>query len=188
MLLFAVPRVFESPAAESSPRRAVSPDYEEMFRAHYGRVVRWLSVLGVQGGDVDDAAQEVFIIAHRRIDTLRRDASITGWLLGISRRVAATHRRTRRRLQAREDKAEPPSPAPDPEDVALRHEATLLLSAFVESLPEEQQLVFALYEIDGENATQVAELLDISPNTVHSRLRLIRDKLNRFVARERKRR
>jgi RNA polymerase sigma-70 factor (ECF subfamily) len=173
--------------AHAASRGDVSFDYAEMFRAHYGRVVRWLSVLGVAPGDVDDAAQEVFIVAHRRGDRLHADATVTGWLLGISRRIAATSRRTRERATVREERAQPPPATPDPESVAMRREAAEILQRFLASLPEQQRLVFALYELDGEDATSIAQMLDLSPNTVHSRVRLMREKLARFVARERSR-
>jgi RNA polymerase sigma-70 factor (ECF subfamily) len=173
--------------ARGASAGAVSAEYAEMFRAHYGRVVRWLGVLGVDLRDLDDAAQEVFIVAHRRRDELRDGATVTGWLLGISRRVAATTRRTRVRATVREERAQPPAPAPDPEAAAMRSEAAELLQRFLVSLPEEQRLVFALYELDGEDAASIARMLDLSANTVHSRVRLIREKLTRFVERERAR-
>ncbi len=171
--------------AEPRLRTDASERYQQMFRAHYGRVVRWLTVLGVHAADVDDVAQEVFLVAHRKLDQLRPDASVTGWLLGISRRVGATSRRTRQRVQARQLRATPPQPEPDPEALAMRSEAAQLLHEFVATLPEDQRLVFALYELDGANATEVAQAMGISRNTVHSRVRLIREKLGRVVARQR---
>ena len=118
---------------------------------------------------------------------LRPDASVAGWLLGISRNVAATHRRSRARARIREAEASPPPTTPPPDDVVLQAEAARTLERFVASLPEEQRWVFVLCEVDGESASAVAEALAISRNTVHSRLRLIREKLNRFVVRERAR-
>ena len=158
--------------------------YAEIFRSHYGRVVRWLSVLGVAPAEVDDVAQEVFIIAHRKLDQLRPDASAAGWLMAIARRVGATHRRGYERARAREKHAAPPSEAPSPEAAAMHNRAAQVLHEFLATLPEEQRLVFVLYEIDGDNASEIAEALEISSNTVHSRIRLIRQKLARVVARE----
>jgi RNA polymerase sigma-70 factor (ECF subfamily) len=161
--------------------------YAEMFRRHYGRVLRWLSVLGVPFGELDDVAQEVFIVAHRKREVLRSDASVTGWLLGISRRVASTHRRGHARGRTREERATPPTEAPSPEAAAIHNEAVRLLQEFLDTLPEEQRLVFVLYEMDGANATEIADALDLPTNTVHSRIRLVRERLARFVARERAR-
>ncbi|MBL4686291.1 MAG: sigma-70 family RNA polymerase sigma factor [Nannocystaceae bacterium] len=173
------------PLAEQEQEASALERYEDMFRAHYGRVVRWLTVLGVCRADVDDVAQEVFIIAHRKLDQLRADASVTGWLLGITRHVSATARRTRKRAEVRETQAEPPQQAPNPEAIAMRNEAAQRLHEFLVSLPEQQRLVFVLYEMDGATANEVAEAMGISRNTVHSRVRLIREKLARAVARHR---
>ncbi len=172
---------------EREPDAGVRAQYAEMFRRHYARVVRWLSVLGVSLAEVDDLAQEVFIIAHRKREQLRADASVAGWLLGISRRVAATHRRTDARGRARDQHAAPPGETPSPEAVVIRSEAAQLLHDFLATLPDEQRLVFALYEMDGANASEIAEALAIPANTVHSRIRIVRERLARFVARERAR-
>ena len=168
-------------------RELADEPYAEMFRRHYGRVVRWLSVLGASPAEVDDLAQEVFIVAHRKREALRAEASVTGWLLGISRRVAATHRRGHTRARTREERATPPPEVPSPEAAAIRSEAAQLMHEFLASLPEEQRLVFVLYEMDGANATEIADALDLPSNTVHSRIRLVRERLARFVARQRAR-
>lgn len=177
------------PWTEHAPPTDAATDewYAEMFRRHYARVVRWLAVLGVSLADVDDVAQEVFLVAHRKRERLRTDASPTGWLLGISRRVAATHRRGRARGRSREDAATPPTEVPSPETAAIHSEAARLLHDFLATLPEEQRLVFVLYEMDGANATEIADALELPANTVHSRIRLVRERLARFVARQRAR-
>ncbi|MCR9164688.1 MAG: RNA polymerase sigma factor [Nannocystaceae bacterium] len=163
---------------------AVSEAYAAMFRAHYGKVVRWLSVLGVSRAAVDDVAQEVFIVAHRKFDQLRPDASTSGWLMAIARNVAATHKRGEGRARAREQHASAPAQSPSPEATAMRNQAAALLQEFLDTLPEEQRLVFAMVELDGSSGSEVAEALGISRHTVHSRLRLIREKLARRLARQ----
>jgi RNA polymerase sigma-70 factor, ECF subfamily len=71
-------------------------DLRAIYRAH-GRFV-WLSLqrLGVQPSDLDDVAQDVFVIVHRRLDSFDRRARVTTWLFGICMRVAANYRRRRR--------------------------------------------------------------------------------------------
>lgn len=162
----------------------VPASYAEMFRSHYAKVVRWLSVLGVSQAAVDDVAQEVFIVAHRKYAQLRPDASAAGWLMGIARNVAATHNRGDRRARAREQHAAAPAAAPNPEANAMRNEAARLLQDFLDTLPEEQRLVFAMYELDGASGSEIAETLGLSRHTVHSRIRLIREKLARRLARQ----
>ena len=67
-----------------------------IYREH-GRFV-WLSLqrLGIHPSDLDDVAQDVFMIVHRRLDTFDRRARISTWLFGICMRVAANYRRRRR--------------------------------------------------------------------------------------------
>ena len=65
--------------------------------AEHARFV-WLSLqrLGIHPSDLDDIAQDVFMIVHRRLDTFDRRARISTWLFGICMRVAANYRRRRR--------------------------------------------------------------------------------------------
>ena len=67
-----------------------------IYREH-GRFV-WLSLqrLGIHPSDLDDVAQDVFMVVHRRLDTFDRRARISTWLFGICMRVAANYRRRRR--------------------------------------------------------------------------------------------
>ena len=168
---------------DASPS-SVSDDYAALFRTHYTNVVRWLSVLGVPSATVDDVAQEVFIVAHRKFDQLRPDASASGWLMSIARNVASTHKRGARRAKAREQHVAPPQAEPSPEATAMRNQAAQLLQDFLDTLPEEQRLVFAMFELDGSSGSEIAETLGISRHTVHSRIRLIREKLARRLAQQ----
>src|SRR5688500_1247992 len=56
-------------------------------------VLRWCATLGGPRVDPEDAAQEVLIVAMRRIDALYGDERAAAWLFGITRRVLAQHRR-----------------------------------------------------------------------------------------------
>jgi len=73
-----------------------SLDVRTIYRAH-GRFV-WLSLqrLGIQPSDLDDIAQDVFMIVHRRLGTFDRRSRVSTWLFGICMRVAANYRRRRR--------------------------------------------------------------------------------------------
>lgn len=161
--------------------------FESLFRQHFPAVRRWVRALGVRATDVDDVAQEVFVIAHRRLDQLRQGSSATGWLFSITRRTCANHRRGRVREEARRQHADGPTAMPDPEDAVGRREAASILQGFLDGLPDEQRDAFVLYEIEGMKAPEVAEALGVAADSVHSRVRLARDKLARVVARHRAR-
>jgi len=54
-------------------------------------------------------------------------------------------------------------------------------------MPEEQQIVFSLFELEGMTGDEIAELLDVPVGTVRSRLRLARATFEQSVARLRSR-
>lgn len=175
------------PPTQAKAHASAVGSFDALFRAHYARVLRWVRALGVAATEADDVAQEVFLIAHRRRDQLADDASVRGWLFSITRRTCANARRGRAREQARREHADEPGAAPDPESVAGRRQAAEILQRFLNSLPEEQREAFVLYEIEGMKAPEVARSLEVSADTVHSRVRLAREKLARVVSRHRAR-
>ena len=71
--------------------------FEGIYLEHHGLVGRCLARWGVSPAGIDDARQDVFLIAFRRLHTYGGQGSMRAWLVGISRRVAWRHRRTRQR-------------------------------------------------------------------------------------------
>src|SRR5689334_15233045 len=63
--------------------------YEEQFRF----VWRSLRRLGVRESDVADAAQDVFLVVHRRLGEFEGRSKVSTWLYGICYRVARDRRR-----------------------------------------------------------------------------------------------
>ena len=72
-------------ASESEPR-AVSVDFDSLYRAQFGFVWRSLRRLGVSLHALDDAAQEVFLVVHRRFHELSLERSPKAVLFGIAQR------------------------------------------------------------------------------------------------------
>ncbi len=179
----AIPRAVERDREEADVRAC----FEALFRRYFPSARRWVRAMGIPATDVDDVAQEVFLIAHRRLGQLAPDASTTGWLFSIARGTCANHRRGRAREHARRQHADPPINLPDPEQAVGHREAASILQGFLDELPEDQREAFVLYELEGLKAPEVGETLGISPDTVHSRVRVARDKLGRVVARHRAR-
>lgn len=84
--------------------RAPQPprDFLELYTAEFDFVWRNLRRLGVAPQQLEDAAQDVFLTAHRRWDAYdSARSSVQSWLFGIALRVAHGYRRTFRRRLAR---------------------------------------------------------------------------------------
>ncbi len=78
--------------------------------------------------------------------------------------------------------------APPASDLATRHAAVDLLDRLVSKLDADKRDVFVLVELEDVPAKDVAAQLGVSVNTVHSRLRLARQRITLEVRRMRARR
>ena len=148
---------------------------DRMVRVHFGLVWRYLRRLGLSDADADDGAQQVFLIAARKLDLIHAQRE-RSFLLGVAVRVAADTRRAHKRRRLEPDVAlgDAIDPGPDPEQALDQQRACALLDGFLGELSDEVRAVFALYEIEGLNMREIAEALEISPGTVASRLKRAR--------------
>ena len=169
------------PAAESA--RAFRAVYEQNF----GFVWRCLRSLGVPPALLDDAAQDVFLVVHRRFDSYRADVALRTWLFGIVRNVAFNARRSVRRKGGHEPlEEEPPSLQPGPLQQVELAESARFVQRFLEQLSDEKREVFVLAILEELPAPEVAGMLGIPLNTAYSRLRSVRLDFQRAHARARK--
>ena len=86
----------------------VPRDFDELYARYFDFVWRNVRRLGVPEAEVDDAAQEVFLVVHRRLGDFVPRASIKAWIFGILARVARDHRRVLARKSPSARAADPP--------------------------------------------------------------------------------
>ncbi len=154
--------------------------FRRMVDTEFAVVWRFLRGLGVAAGGVDDAAQQVFLIAAKRIDGIVV-GSERAFLLATARGVAANSRRAQARSREVFDEsalAHQRDERDDPEQVAASKQARALLDSFLEGLPEDVRAVFVLFELEGMTMVAIAETLDLPPGTVASRLRRAREEFH----------
>lgn len=178
-------RAATPPERDASPAGATTEsaraDFGAFMREHADGVWRCLHALGIDRADLDDAAQDVFLIALRQWSSYQDRGTPRAWLFAIARRIAANHRRRDRH---------PPHASTDAlaiddgldEAVAVR-QARALVEGFLAELPEERRLVFFLSEVEGWSAPEVAAALELNLNTVYSRLRRARAAFEPFLRR-----
>lgn len=158
----------------------------EIYEAHWGFVWRALRAHGVREADLEDQTHEVFLVVHRKLAGFEGRSSLTTWLWGIAARVASDWRR-RAHIRREQITAAPPEPAPRPEQSpdtqAAEAQARATLAWILDGMPDEQRVVFALFELDGVAADDIAALVGCPLNTVHSRLRLARRHFEKALAR-----
>jgi RNA polymerase sigma-70 factor, ECF subfamily len=156
--------------------------YVQYFRAMW----RTLRRLGVATAQLDDAAQDVFLVVHRKLSEFD-GRSLRGWLYAIAVRVASDYRRGARHRQSAPLAETILDPAPDPERASELAESVELFHALLATLDEPKRTVFVLGELEELSAPEMAEVLGVNLNTVYSRLRAARSEFEAALGRQRER-
>jgi RNA polymerase sigma-70 factor (ECF subfamily) len=153
--------------------------FAAMATAHVDVLWRTLARLGVPNGSVEDAVQQVLLVALRRLAEIEVGRE-RPYLLGIALRVASDARRSlrRRREVLMSDTVVQETRAPQDELLHHKRNLTELETALVE-LSDENRDAFVLFEIEELSAPQVAEMLGVPVGTVASRVRRAREQIRR---------
>jgi len=183
-IVAAVSNIREQDLRAQMPSRTTA-DLGDLFRQHAHFIARSLRRLGVPAGEVEDAVQEVFVIASRRIETIGMGAE-RSFLYGTAMRVASNVRRVDRRTQARRSPEDVEAtaeidPRPNPEDLVDRSQARATLDAVLETMSVEMRAVFTLFELEEMTTNEIAALLGVPAGTVSSRLWRAREHFDRQV-------
>jgi RNA polymerase sigma-70 factor (ECF subfamily) len=145
----------------------------ELLRLHYSSVWRMLRRVGVDESRVEDAAQEVFIIASRKLEHIKPGCE-RSYLLNSALRVAANFRRSSRtRREVFDDVLidTASDPVPSAESLLSQKRLRTLLDDILNAWPSEIRTAFVLFELDGKSVPEIAELTEVAAGTVASRLR-----------------
>lgn len=178
----------ELAAEPSDPVAAPVVNREERLAAllsgWFRMVWRALRRFGVPASAADDAAQEVFIIAAKKLEQIEPGRE-RQFLYGVALRVAANVRRSnaaRPEAPWAEDLDREPGSTPNPEALLDRKQARKRFDAILEAMPEDLRTAFVLFELEGCSGPEVAELLQIPLGTAASRLRRAREAFQAGVA------
>lgn len=150
---------------------------ERLVREHHAFVWRSARRLGVREADLDDVVQEVFLLAAKNIDDIQQGRE-RGYLFRSCIFLASHARRSvqRRREIVDEDRlSEEIDVRPSPEQAAATSQARARLQAVLEQMPPDFRAVFVLFELEAMTMAEIAEMLDVPPGTVASRLRRARE-------------
>jgi RNA polymerase sigma-70 factor (ECF subfamily) len=123
-----------------------------------------------------DAVQEAFFSAFRHLDSFR-GGSVKSWLNRICVNAAMDTQRARKRRPVQpypelEDESwQPPAGAEsDPERIAVLTERTKALSGALAGITVDQRAAIVLYDVEGFDYAEIAEMTGVSLGTVKSRI------------------
>jgi len=183
----AAPVTATAPAQPTAPAVAHAPlDFEHIYTQHFHHVCRWARALGGLDADLDDLAQEVFLVVRRKLGSFE-GPSMSAWLYGITRKTVSDYRRRAwmRRLLSGGRKSLDAEREPAPR-AALgsveRWEAQRELQGVLAKMSAVRRSAFVLFEVEGYSGEEIAELEQIPLATVYTRLHHARKDFLRFTA------
>lgn len=171
---------------------------EELVERYEPRVYRFAMRVCRNQEDAQEILQETFLNAIRSLATFRGDSQFSTWLFRIVVNSCAKTRGRRAVSRGHEipldlpeemarESAIPREPvdwSQDPEAVTLSAEVHDRLEAAIDQLPAGYKGVFLLRDVEGFSTADTAQILDLSPEAVKTRLHrahlFLRDQLARY--------
>ncbi len=179
-----------SDAAGAERAREDQARLRRMLDESFDFIWRSLRRFGLSDDRADDAAQQVFIIASRKLDVIRPEAE-RSFLFGTAMRVASDMRRSavaRREIAHADPAGDLADTSISPDELIDQRRAREMLDGVLHAMEEDMRAVFVLFELEEMPTAEIAALLAIPPGTVASRLRRAREEFEVQIARIKKRR
>jgi RNA polymerase sigma-70 factor (ECF subfamily) len=166
----------------AAPLPAPETSCIEVYERELDYLFETLQRLGAAPREVEDLAQEVFVVLHRNWPTLDTTRPLRPYLFGVAFRIVCAHRRRRaREIPYAGVDAEDASSSP--EGVLQSKESVQLLMAALDRVPLPRRAVLIMHELDGVAMADVATRLSISRFGAYARLRKARKELAAAVRR-----
>ena len=148
--------------------------FDVLVRRHKGRIYRLVYRMLGGGSVVDDAAQEIFLRAYRKMGKFRFQSFFSTWLTRLAVNYCINYLRSQRRLRflpigifSRGDQMHTPS---EPHAAVERSEKCEKMRQAINSLSPKQRVVIILHYFEDYSCEEVADILNCSAGTVKSRL------------------
>ncbi len=146
--------------------------FEVLVRRHSATLLSLATRLLGSRADAEDAVQEAFVSAWRRLPEFRGDAAFSTWMYRIVTNRCLNVLRARRPTQDLAAIPEPAAPehAASPVRAAEGTAAVEALTVALTGLTPEQRACWVLRELHGLSYSEIAEVVRISEQSVRGRI------------------
>jgi RNA polymerase sigma-70 factor (ECF subfamily) len=166
-------------------RQGDTAAFEELYRAHAGRLYNLVFRMSGSTHEAEDLLQEVFLHAHRKLASFRGDSSLGTWLYRLAVNHCLDFLRGRQARMARstdsldaEGALEPAASMPAVPTPISR----LDLDRAIAQLPDGCRAAFVLHDVEGFEHNEVGRLLGVSEGTSKSQVHKARMKLRAMLS------
>jgi RNA polymerase sigma factor (sigma-70 family) len=163
-----------------------SPDpFAELVRRHAPMVLALCRRKLGDSHDAEDAAQAVFLVLWQKADALRQRASVAGWLHQVATNICRNANRARQIRATHERRAGSVSDRSSRDRSSRDQSSSIreILDDALNALPEKYRVPIVLFHLESRSLVETAQLLQMNPSTLTTRLsrgrQLLRDRLVR---------
>jgi RNA polymerase sigma-70 factor (ECF subfamily) len=158
--------------------------FEELYRAHAGRLFSVACRMLGNPSDAEDLLQEIFLSAHRKLDSFRGESALGTWLYRLATNACLDYLRSRaartnQLTDALDD--DPRSYDPGSRGLADQTVSKMDIERAMARLPEGCRAAFVLHDIEGLEHREVAQALGIAEGTSKSQVHKARLRLRAFL-------
>jgi len=163
-----------------------------IMQANNRRLYRLARGILRNDSEAEDAVQETYVRAFTHLQDFRGDSSLATWLARIATNEALGRLRRRRPsvdvdtlppgvLEAQIIQFPNSGTSEDPEKTMAQREIQRVVEHAIDELPEAFRIVFVTRVLEGMNVEETAEILNLKPQTVKTRLHRARAMLREHV-------
>jgi RNA polymerase sigma-70 factor (ECF subfamily) len=159
--------------------------FDLIHEAYRHRLFAFLCRLTRNRDVAEDLLEETWVRLVSRIDTLRDETRLGGWLFAVARNLFLSHQRSRSYAAAPTEALDPVGdmvdPGPSPFDTTVARELDRRLERGLAALPASYREVLLLVGVHGMTPVEAAEVCDVRPDALRQRLLRARDLLARWL-------
>ena len=168
--------------------------FSSLFEQTKGIVTKAICDQGVDGRDVEDVVQQVYLTAYQKLDSLEDNRAAFAWFKRTATNKAIDHmRKSDNAPILNADYTNDTSDSSDyiesladdtlelPEDVVENTSTQQIIRGFIQELPKDQQKFLVARYFAEMNAAQIAETFGIPAGTVRSQLSRARKTLRESI-------
>jgi RNA polymerase sigma-70 factor (ECF subfamily) len=178
-------------AREEHPMEVNTAEFQEIYDQFHPRILRYMKRM-VGETEAEDLAQEVFAKVASSLASFRHESQLSTWIYRIATNSALDNLRSLLKAPTvglAETEEDIPNQSvwtgeeePTPESQVYRNEMNDCIRGFVVKFPQNYRAVLLLGEFEGLKNEQVADILDLSLDTVKIRLHRARQRLKEELA------
>jgi RNA polymerase sigma-70 factor (ECF subfamily) len=168
--------------------------FQRLYRIYSRKILNYLYRMTGSSDEAEDLAQETFVLAYRKIGTVKDPRRFQSWLYRIAQNnVYQQYRGKKPQIESidREESSELSgvqgleSPLQSPEENVLSEELEKIVTKAIGELPEKYRTVFVLSAVQKLSYQEISEIVNRSLASVKSdihRARVaVRDKIKGYL-------